>query len=457
MSKNIETLLAHLEKTTGHTPQFDGHEWRTCCPAHQDQGQSLSFHSTHDGRVLMDCKSGCDRDRILCAVGLPVGALLEKEPLPTPAAGASWSEISPSGIQVLLSEQKPVVTRLDQCSSAPVHWLWPGRVPLGKLTLLVGDPGLGKSLVAMDVAARVSRGLAMPQTEDEVLQTEAGEPGSVVLLSAEDDAADTIRPRLEALGGDLSRIVVLEAIDQVRFGGGSRRVSFSLESNLAALEEVMKSLEHCRLVVIDPITAYLGRTSANNHAGIRRVLAPLGTLAARHGVAVLAVNHLTKRGYGAAIYRSIGSMAFAAMARGVLGTFVDPHQQSGRILLALKNNLSAETSGIGYEVPVATGNDGAAAVPVLRWGRAPVRMTAEEILHAAARNVGSGPAVDEAAQWLASALRDGAQNAAELKTPGPSRRHPRTHAAASEGALRVVTCREGYGLHGGWLWSLPKA
>ncbi len=106
----------------------------------------------------------------------------------------------------------------------PMRWLWPGRVPLGKMTLLVGDPGLGKSLVALDMAARVTRGAAWPdeagarettETTSEVISRPAG---SVVLLSAEDDAADTILPRLEAAGGDADRVIVLHHGEKVAEG-----------------------------------------------------------------------------------------------------------------------------------------------------------------------------------------------------------------------------------------------
>ena len=139
-----------------------------------------------------------------------------------------------------VTETTPVVARLQDCQSTPIHWLWPARVPAGKLTLLVGDPGLGKSFVTLDIAARISRGQALPRVSNEQPAAERSMPGSIVLLSAEDDVSDTIRPRLIAAGADLSRIIALQAVNCP--DPDTRRVrqeSFSLASDLDVLERVI--------------------------------------------------------------------------------------------------------------------------------------------------------------------------------------------------------------------------
>ncbi len=119
---------------------------------------------------------------------------------------------SQSQLPAEIADASPVVTRLDNCNSSPIRWLWPGRVPAGKLTLLVGDPGLGKSFVTLDIAARVSRGQSLPHLSNEHPASDCTTPGSIVLISAEDDVKDTIRPRLVAAGADLARITALEAV-----------------------------------------------------------------------------------------------------------------------------------------------------------------------------------------------------------------------------------------------------
>ena len=118
----------------------------------------------------------------------------------------------------------------------PLLWLWPGRIPLGKLTLLIGDPGLGKSLLTNDVASRVTRGTLFPDGA-------ACEVGSVILLSAEDDAADTIRPRLDAAGADVSRAHVLEAVRVQLTDGSLIEKTFNLETDSAALEAALRSIQ----------------------------------------------------------------------------------------------------------------------------------------------------------------------------------------------------------------------
>ena len=127
---------------------------------------------------------------------------------------------------------------------------------LGKLTLFAGDPGLGKSFVTLDIAAHVTRGKNWPDSEKG-----SGEPSSVIVLSAEDDPADTIRPRLEAGGADLSKVHILQAVRRDKPNGGSKLEPFSLENDLLSLQDAVVSLGDVRLVVIDPISAYLHRFS----------------------------------------------------------------------------------------------------------------------------------------------------------------------------------------------------
>jgi putative DNA primase/helicase len=219
---------------------------------------------------------------------------------------------------------EPVISRLDQVPRSSVRWLWPGRVPLGKTTLIAGDPGLGKSFVTLDMAARASnaddwpddapcsvyrRGDDMPGPDDPKDGTigpyDVPVAADTVLLSAEDDPADTLRPRLEALGADLRRIRTLNA---VRFAASNREPGpVRLDRDLQALD---RALDHCsrpRLVIIDPISAYLGQADGNSNHEMRRLMASLGELAARRGVAVVCVTHLSKGGAGGkAVYRAMG-------------------------------------------------------------------------------------------------------------------------------------------------------
>ncbi|HLJ92939.1 MAG TPA: AAA family ATPase, partial [Gemmataceae bacterium] len=163
------------------------------------------------------------------------------EPPPPSANGTHQSEPKDPQPGVLLSTVKP----------EQVSWLWPGRIPLGKLTILDGDPGLGKSVLTMDLAASVTRGFAMADGTD-------GVHGGVIVLNAEDGLADTVVPRLLAAGADLSRILALDAIQERE----SER-AISLPADLDYLEEAIERMS-ALLVIVDPLMAFLA-AQVNSH------------------------------------------------------------------------------------------------------------------------------------------------------------------------------------------------
>lgn len=273
----------------------------------------------------------------------------------------------------------------------PLKWLWPGRVALGKVTLLVGDPGLGKSTLALDIAARVSRGETMPDS------SETSPVGRVLIASAEDGLEDTIRPRLEAAGADLTRV---EAILRVRDAEGER--TFSLEEDLGLLDRKTGEIEGLRLLIIDPVTAYLGMTDSNNNADVRRVLAPLAALAERHQIAVVAISHLTK-GQGPALYRALGSVAFMAAARAAWFVTKDKQDPGRRLFVQGKNNLG-DAKALAFRVKLAPGPE-STTVPRIDWEPEPVSITADEAL--APETPGEVGQLERARDWLREALSSG--------------------------------------------------
>ena len=179
---------------------------------------------------------------------------------------ADAAAVQPKAAQPAIA---PVLISLADVQPQPVSWLWPGRIALGKVTLLAGDPGLGKSFVTLDIAARTSCGAPWPDAPG--IKTTAG---GVVLLSAEDDAEDTIRPRLDAAGANVQRIKALLAVRRNYQDDPTRESTFSLETDLPALEAAILAVAGCRLVIIDPITAYLGGTDSHKNGEIRGLIAP---------------------------------------------------------------------------------------------------------------------------------------------------------------------------------------
>jgi hypothetical protein len=198
----------------------------------------------------------------------------------------------------------------------PVRWLWPGWLPEGVLVVLDGDPGVGKSTLTVDLAARLSRGEL------------AGRPVTTILVNGEDTAEHTVRPRLGRAGADLDR-VVLWKFDH----------SFSLPKDIDRLREAIR--EHgAGLLVIDPLTAFLGAdASAAGDQTVRRALMPLIRLAAETSCTILIVRHLRKQN-GRALYRGLGSIGIVGAARvgWLLGNH--PRGEGLRVLTATKMNLA---------------------------------------------------------------------------------------------------------------------
>ena len=222
--------------------------------------------------------------------------------------------------------------------------------------------------------------------------------GGAALLSAEDDPADTIRPRLDAAGADVSGVNLIQAVEWYDGDAGERVTrSFSLERDAAALEEAIEQTPDCRLVIIDPISAYLGGTDSYKNADIRGLLTPLSQLAQRLRVAVLAVTHLNKSA-GPAMYRSMGSLAFVAAARAVWAVVKDQEDASKRLMLPIKNNLAADTSGLSYTVVVPSG------VPSLAWSDQPVTITVDDALAAGRDDDPRDSERRDAKAWLQEVL-----------------------------------------------------
>jgi RecA-family ATPase len=206
-----------------------------------------------------------------------------------------------------------VLVDLSTVEPKPVRWIWRGYIAIGAVTLIDGDPGTGKTTVVFDIAARVSSGRAMPDGSYGDVEGPAG----VVILSAEDDDAHTIAPRLREAGADLApgRIVRLAAVRHVSEAKGEQRETQRMPSLLdvdAVREAIIQS--GAALVTIDPLMAYLpGDAHRDNE--VRQALAPLSALAAERGVAVVVVRHLNKSGGTNAIQRGGGSIGIIVAAR----------------------------------------------------------------------------------------------------------------------------------------------
>jgi putative DNA primase/helicase len=211
-----------------------------------------------------------------------------------------------------IDASRPIVVSLADVKPLPISWLWFNRIPLGMLTLILGDPGLGKSFLTLYMAAKISTGGAWP---DSGTPENNAPQGSVVILTAEDDLAHVVRPRLDALEADVSKIHALEGVKIRDEENHEHCEYFNLQRDLPALQQAVRDQRNTKLVIIDPLSAYLGgRIDSHKDAEVRSVLRPLVELAEKCGVAVIGVTHLNKNASGKAVYRAMGSLAFLAAA-----------------------------------------------------------------------------------------------------------------------------------------------
>ena len=321
----------------------------------------------------------------------------------------------------------------------PINWLWPEKIARGKVSMIAGDPGLGKSLVTLALASAVSIGARWPVDGGNAPM------GSVVILSDEDAVADTIRPRLDAAGADCTKIHALNMVQEINEDGEIVERSFSLGKDIERLAEVLEKLGDCVLIVIDPISAYLGGTDSHKNADVRALLSPLSELAERSTVAIVAVTHLNK-GSGNAIYRATGSLAFVAAARSVLGVTKDLDDPNRRLVLPMKNNLGNDSTGMAYQIETA--ENGA---PVVMWERDPVDIDINEVLNSSSDN--EQWARNEVADWLLSELGGNPVPAKELKKRAAEAGHSWRTVERVKAQLKIPSKKDG--MHGPWLWWHP--
>lgn len=219
--------------------------------------------------------------------------------------------ITRSIIGVQMSDVKPET----------IHWLWGMRIPLGKLTLIEGDGGLGKSYLTLYIAAKISTGEMM------------SEPRKVVLMSAEDGLSDTIRPRLTAMGANLHNVI---AVTGIKDRSGEKAISLK---ELPLIESLV--IQHKpALLVIDPVIAFMSGSDTNRAGDVRSLLAPLASMANKSKLSVLMVRHLNKNSDQKATYRGQGSADFYNACRSAFMVVRDPEDSSKCVLCQTKNNLA---------------------------------------------------------------------------------------------------------------------
>lgn len=300
-----------------------------------------------------------------------------------------------------------VVTCLADVEQKPIEWAWPGMLPLGMLSLLAGMPDVGKSLVSLDIAARITTGRRWPFSEDQA------PTGHVILLSAEDPLDNVITPRFDAAEGALERASFIDMMVVEPDGDKHRPRMLSLAADLERLEIEIERRGNVRLVVIDPLSAYLGEANSHLDSAMRAILGPVSGLAARTGAAVIGIMHLRKNTDGDVMSRVMGSLGFVAAARSCYVACRDPLDDERRLLLKAKANLAPEAAaqGYAYHIRGCTTTSGIVA-PYIEWEE-PVDMRAEEALRQ--RDDRRERLRDVADDFLRAELKDGPVTVTDLR------------------------------------------
>lgn len=224
------------------------------------------------------------------------------------------------------------LTYYNTISSRTVEWLWYPYIPYGKITILQGDPGEGKSTMMLQLAALITAGKAMPDGSGDKV------PGNVIYQAAEDGIEDTIKPRLLAAGADCGRIAFLE----------NEENPITLDDE--RLEQAIKDTQ-AKLLVIDPLQAYLGIDNDMQRSNsTRSVFGRLAKVAERTGCAVVLIGHMNKSSRTKGIYRGLGSIDIAAVARSILLVGRDSSNPYYRIMVQIKNNLAPEGKAFVFEL-----------------------------------------------------------------------------------------------------------
>ena len=298
------------------------------------------------------------------------------------------------------TRRQPGLICLADVEPRLVNWLWKNRIPAGRMTLLSGPADVGKSFFICDMAARISMGNPWPDGEE-------CEGGSVILLSAEDDPHDTIRPRLDSQCADVSKIHLLSHVVNANVNGEKLESAVSL-ADCDILEQSIQRVGDCRLIVVDPIGSFLGsKTDSYRDNEVRAALAPILKLAEKYAVALVVIAHTRKSTANLADDLALGSRAFTALPRATWYLFKDLENEQRKLLLPGKNNLASTQSGLAFTI---MGEPAA-----IHWETECVEMSANDFLAEFNTATFKAPRMDEAKEWLQTLLQKGPLEGKEVK------------------------------------------
>ncbi len=326
---------------------------------------------------------------------------------------------------------KPDLVCLADVEARAVDWLWEPFVPLRMLSMISGDPGAGKSFLALAVAADLSRG--------KLLDGRIVEPASTLYLTVENPTAEVIRPRFDSLGGDPRRLYLLRGT-RFEVDGKEQHGTVSL-ADIATLEAAIVE-RNARLVIVDPLQSYLGaNVDLHRSNETRPIMDGLARLAEKHDCAILLLRHLSKQSGGKAIHRGIGSIDLTGAVRSEMLAGSLPDDSNTRAFVHIKSNVGRKGRSIGYAIT----SEG------FKWtGESTI--TEADLL--AAPSAPGDRKFAEAGQWLAEQLKTGSRAQKEVRGMAETAGIAWATVRRAKNALRVRSHK--VGISGPWMWSLPE-
>ena len=340
-----------------------------------------------------------------------------------------------------------VTESMAEVKMKKLEWLWPGVIPKGMITMLDGNPGVGKSFLSIYVGAHISTGRPWPNHPDVPC-----EKGTVLMITAEDIAGVTLKPRFLAACADMNKVRRLKTLKAIfNEGASEQEIFFEIKKGIIALDNLKKEYPDLSLVIIDPITAYVGKIDSHDNAQVRGVMDRLAAWAGDTGVAILAITHLNKNANVRAIYRTMGSMGFTAVCRMTWHLLKDLEDKDRRLLLPGKLNVVPDTGGHAFSfqsVKVDEGgivNDSA----ILSFEAGTVEETADEKLEQVISNLNSTRR--KVGDWLKKMLEGGPILASDILTAAEVKGFREKTLRRVKKELQIKTNKvEG----GAWEWEL---
>jgi RecA-family ATPase len=378
------------------------------------------------------------------------------------ADAAEAIQITPIVLAPPPLRRRLITHRASDLQPEKLIWVWPGRIPEGKLVLVGGPPGLGKSQLTAFMAATISNGGDWPCNEGSTAV------GSVIFMSAEDGIEDTIVPRLMAAGANLDRVHIVASATKP---DGTGRKTFSLKTDVDLLEAKAKEIADVRLIIVDPISAYMGGSDGNGNVETREVLEPLAEMANRLHIAVVAVTHLNKGSGGGnqtALNRFSGSIAFIAAARAAFAVLEDPENDERRFLLQAKNNLGPKCKGLVFRMEQREVSEGIVSSNIIFFENEQVSQSIDEALTASENRGGDGSQTsgkEDVAEFLTEVLAAGSVDVLEVERQarlagllGDTKRIRENKSfRTARDQLCISYKREGFGPGSRYVLSLPGA